>query len=149
MKQFLILGVLAVLLVGNVTEARRPNIIFILTDDQRYDAMGFMGAYPFLDTPNMDRIASEGVIFKNTYTANPVCVPARAVFLTGLSCVNVRVESNGDNGSEAGGKAYSQGLQPTRGAREKDSRGLPGRAHSRAAWFGKVHVRCVHSRFPQ
>jgi len=44
----------------------------------------------------MDRITREGVIFKNAYAANPVCVPARAVFLTGLSPVNVRVEGNGD-----------------------------------------------------
>jgi arylsulfatase A-like enzyme len=49
-----------------------------------------------LKTPNMDRIAREGVMFKNAYSANPVCVPARAVFLTGLSPVNVRVEGNGD-----------------------------------------------------
>jgi len=64
-------------------EVRRPNIIFILTDDQRYDAMGFMGAYPFLKTPNMDRIREEGVHFKNSYTVLSMCGPSRASILTG------------------------------------------------------------------
>ncbi|MFC2116377.1 sulfatase-like hydrolase/transferase [Bacteroidota bacterium] len=73
----------------------QPNLLFIMTDQQRFDAMSCAGN-EVLETPNMDRIAREGVMFKNTYTANPVCVPARAVFLTGLSCVNARVESNGD-----------------------------------------------------
>ena len=48
----------------------------------------------------MDRIAREGVIFNHTYSANPVCVPAHAVLLTGLSSVNVRVELNADDRSE-------------------------------------------------
>ncbi|MDI6829442.1 MAG: twin-arginine translocation signal domain-containing protein, partial [Armatimonadota bacterium] len=39
---------------------KRPNILFMLTDDQRYDAMGFMRRLPFLKTPNLDRIAREG-----------------------------------------------------------------------------------------
>ena len=73
----------------------QPNLLFIMTDQQRFDAMSCAGN-TVLQTPNMDRIAREGVIFKNAYTANPVCVPARAVFLTGLSPVNVRVEGNGD-----------------------------------------------------
>ena len=77
----------------------RPNLLFIMTDQQRFDAMSCAGNL-VLETPNMDRIAREGVMFKNNYTANPVCVPARAVFLTGLSSVNVRVESNGDYTSE-------------------------------------------------
>ena len=66
-----------------------------MTDQQRFDAMGCAGN-TVLQTPNMDRLAREGVMFKNAYSANPVCVPSRAVFLTGLSPVNVRVEGNGD-----------------------------------------------------
>ena len=45
----------------------RPNIIFILPDDQRYDAMGFMGTFPWLETPNIDRIAQQGAKFTNGY----------------------------------------------------------------------------------
>ncbi|MDB4444848.1 sulfatase-like hydrolase/transferase, partial [Akkermansiaceae bacterium] len=44
--------------------AKRPNILVILTDDHRYDALGFLG-HPFLKTPHMDRLAAEGVHFQN------------------------------------------------------------------------------------
>ncbi len=60
----------------------RPNIVFILTDDHRYDAFGFMDK-PWLATPNMDRIASEGVQFTNSFVTTSLCSPARASFLTG------------------------------------------------------------------
>jgi len=62
----------------------RPNIIFILTDDQRYDAMGFVGHYPWLKTPNIDRIRKEGVHFANAFTTHSLCAPSRAGFLTGM-----------------------------------------------------------------
>jgi len=61
---------------------KRPNIIFMLTDDHRYDAFGFMDK-PWLKTPNMDRIASEGVNFENTFVTTSLCSPSRASFLTG------------------------------------------------------------------
>jgi arylsulfatase A-like enzyme len=60
----------------------RPNVIFILTDDQRYDAFGFMDK-PWLKTPNMDRIAAEGVHFNNSFVTTSLCSPSRASFLTG------------------------------------------------------------------
>lgn len=81
------------------SNAEKPNLLFIMTDQQRFDALSCMGN-SVLETPNIDRLASEGVIFTNTYSANPVCVPSRAVFLTGLSSINNRVESNGDYLSE-------------------------------------------------
>jgi len=61
---------------------KRPNIVFILTDDQRWDAMGCVG-HPFLKTPNMDRICSEGVRFVNAFVTTSLCSPSRASFLTG------------------------------------------------------------------
>jgi N-acetylglucosamine-6-sulfatase len=60
----------------------RPNVIFILTDDHRYDAFGFMDK-PWLKTPNMDRIAREGVHFINSFVTTSLCSPSRASFLTG------------------------------------------------------------------
>ncbi|MBI1338279.1 MAG: sulfatase-like hydrolase/transferase [Phycisphaera sp.] len=60
----------------------RPNIIFILTDDQRYDAMSCMG-HPIVKTPNMDRLRREGVLFQNAFVTTSLCSPARASFLTG------------------------------------------------------------------
>ncbi|MFA5292992.1 MAG: sulfatase-like hydrolase/transferase [Phycisphaerae bacterium] len=62
---------------------KRPNFIFILTDDQRWDAMGFMGKYPWLKTPNIDRIRQEGMHFKNAFVTHSICSPSRASFLTG------------------------------------------------------------------
>jgi len=60
----------------------RPNIIFILTDDQRWDEMSCMG-HKFLKTPNMDRIRAEGVLFANAFCTTSLCSPSRATFLTG------------------------------------------------------------------
>jgi N-acetylglucosamine-6-sulfatase len=62
--------------------ARRPNIVFILTDDQRYDAMSCAG-HPWLKTPNMDRLAKEGVLFNNAFVTTSLCSPSRGSFLTG------------------------------------------------------------------
>ncbi len=61
---------------------KRPNILFILTDDHRADCMGAMG-HPFLKTPHMDRIAAEGVLFENAFVTTSLCSPSRASFLTG------------------------------------------------------------------
>src|SRR2546423_3168132 len=59
-----------------------PNIIFILTDDPRWDAVGCMG-HPFLKTPNLDRIAREGAKFTNYFVTIPLCSPSRACILSG------------------------------------------------------------------
>jgi N-acetylglucosamine-6-sulfatase len=64
------------------TLPKRPNILFVLTDDHRWDCMGAMG-HPFLKTPTMDRIANEGVLFENAFVTTSLCSPSRASFLTG------------------------------------------------------------------
>lgn len=76
--------------------AARPNIIFILSDDHRYDAMGFIGKYSYLQTPNLDRIAKEGAYFKNAFVTISVCAPSRASFLTGMYPHTHGVGSNQD-----------------------------------------------------
>jgi arylsulfatase A-like enzyme len=60
----------------------RPNILLILTDQQRWDSLGCYGA-DWVDTPNLDRLAREGVIFDNCYVNNTVCTPSRASIWTG------------------------------------------------------------------
>ncbi len=63
-------------------EAPRPNIVFILTDDQGYgDAAAF--GHPYLKTPNLDRLKGTGTWYKNFYTPSAVCTPSRAGFMTG------------------------------------------------------------------
>ncbi len=59
------------------------NLVLILADDHRYDAMGFMG-HPFIETPNLDALAREGVHFRNAVVATALCSPSRASILTGL-----------------------------------------------------------------
>ena len=60
----------------------RPNILFVLTDDQGAWAMGCSGNSE-LKTPNLDRIAAEGIRFENFFCVSPVCSPARASIYTG------------------------------------------------------------------
>jgi arylsulfatase A-like enzyme len=64
-------------------QQRRPNILFVMTDDQRYDAMSCAGN-AYLKTPNMDRVAEGGVRFKNAFVTNALCSPSRATIVTGL-----------------------------------------------------------------
>jgi len=59
-----------------------PNILLITTDQHRFDALGCMGSSEVL-TPNIDRLATQGVLFERCYVTNPVCMPSRASFLTG------------------------------------------------------------------
>ncbi len=61
----------------------KPNIIFILTDDQRWDALGYAGN-KLISTPEMDRLAREGVYFKNSVVTTPICAASRASILSGM-----------------------------------------------------------------
>ena len=68
----------------------RPNFLFVYLDDQRWDALGFYqkiegdkARFPWLRTPNLDRLAAQGVWFRNTFATDSLCSPSRASFLTG------------------------------------------------------------------
>ncbi len=63
--------------------APRPNVVFILTDDQRWDCLSVEG-HPFLKTPHLDRLAAEGARFANMFVTTSLCSPSRASFLSGL-----------------------------------------------------------------
>lgn len=73
-------------LLGGCTQKQNetgpPNIIFIMTDDHAYQAISAYG-YDLIHTPNLDRLAEEGAIFKQCYVTNSICGPSRAVVLTG------------------------------------------------------------------
>lgn len=64
---------------------RRPNFILFLTDDQRADCLGVTG-HPLLKTPNIDRLATDGVYFKNAFVTTSICCVSRASYMTGLLC---------------------------------------------------------------
>src|SRR6202000_3339454 len=84
MKRFaLVLLTLAALLLVTRAADSRPNVLFILCDDIRWNAMS-CGGHPTPKTPNIDRIANEGVRFANMFCTTSLCSPSRASILTGL-----------------------------------------------------------------
>lgn len=76
-----------------VAGAKPRNVVFILTDDHRYDAMSFMG-HPLARTPHMDAMAGNGVHLKNALVTTSLCSPSRASILTGLYTFRHRVIDN-------------------------------------------------------
>ncbi|MDF1659677.1 MAG: sulfatase [Verrucomicrobiales bacterium] len=77
----------------SMPDAKPRNVVFILSDDHRYDAMGFMG-HPLAVTPNMDAMARDGVHLKNAFVTTSLCSPSRASILTGLYTFRHRVIDN-------------------------------------------------------
>ncbi len=71
----------------------RPNILLLMTDQQRGDCLGVDG-HPVLQTPYLDQLAAEGVRFRHAYTACPVCVPARRTLMTGQTAFHHGVMMN-------------------------------------------------------
>ena len=84
LHKILIFCILIIPLIGCTSKqaGQSPNIIFLLTDDQRWDALGCMGN-PVIQTPNIDQIASEGIIFENAYVTTSICCASRASILAG------------------------------------------------------------------
>jgi arylsulfatase A-like enzyme len=104
------------------TAAPPRNIIFVLVDDLRFDAMGFLT--PGLKTPNIDFLAKNGVYFPNAVVTSSLCSPSRATILTGQTARNHRVVDN-NNSSEAGLTFFPSYLQ---------------KAGYQTAFFGKWHM---------
>ncbi len=75
----------------------RPNILFICVDQQRRDCLGYTNGYP-VKTPNIDRLAAGGVDFEQSYTPNPICVPARRSMICGRRPEQVGTLYNYDQG---------------------------------------------------
>jgi len=86
------MGGLAVLGTG-LQGADKPNILVVLCDDHRFDAMGFMG-HPFIETPHMDRLAREGMHMEHAFVTTSLCSPSRASILTGQYAHNHGVIDN-------------------------------------------------------
>ena len=74
---------------------QKPNIILIMTDQQRYDTINALG-YPHMETPILDRLVNEGVHFSNCFITGASCVPARASLFTGYYPHTTGVLKNGD-----------------------------------------------------
>ena len=92
MKKLFILSII-LFTVSCSKKDERPNILFIMSDDHAYQAISSYG-YNLNNTPNIDRIAKEGAIFKNSFVTNSICAPSRAVMLTGKhSFLNGKVDN--------------------------------------------------------
>ncbi len=78
---------------AKVEGARPRNIVFVLADDHRYDAIGFMG-HPFLETPNLDALAKGGAHVRNAFVTTALCSPSRASILTGLYAHRHKIVDN-------------------------------------------------------
>ena len=131
-------------------EIKKPNIIVILTDDQGWADVGFNGATD-IPTPNIDKLASEGVVFSNGYVSHPYCSPSRAGLLTGRyqarfghDCnMPYDVESDNTVGTPLSEKMISEALQE-QGYRTSaigkwhlgDHEDLWPNAHGFDHWFG-------------
>ncbi len=74
---------------------QRPNIIFVITDQQRFDTIGALG-FDYMDTPHLDRLVREGVSFDNCFIPATSCAPARASLFTGRYPHTTRIFKNGD-----------------------------------------------------
>lgn len=84
---------------GNKTclnDKRKPNILFIMTDEMRWDYLGVAG-HPAIKTPNLDKLANSGYYFPRAYSPHPVCVPARVTLFTSRYGSVTGVRGNGNN----------------------------------------------------
>ena len=105
---------------------QRPNIVFVEVDDLMFEFVGFNGA-DFVETPNMDKLADEGVFFKNAVCQGTMCGPSRNSLMTGLYPHNLGFYLNGEmRALPKGVWTFPQGLQ---------------NAGYYTAWIGKCHIR--------
>ncbi|MFZ1456354.1 MAG: sulfatase [Saprospiraceae bacterium] len=107
------------------SQDKRPNIIMIFSDDHALQAISAYGS-PHIKTPNIDRIASEGAIFKNTFVTNSICAPSRAVLLTGkYNHINGQYDNRNETKINTGQDMYPKHMQQ----------------HGyQTAWIGKWHI---------
>ena len=75
------------------SQGKPPNILFILSDDHRWDFLSCVG-HPFVQTPRLDRLAEEGILFSNAFVTTSLCTPSRASFLTGQYAHTHGVQNN-------------------------------------------------------
>src|SRR5436190_4004296 len=141
--------------------ASKPNIIFILADDLGYGEVGCYGQ-KLIRTPNLDRLAAEGMRFTQFYAGNTVCAPSRSVLMTGLHMGHTRVRGN------AGGRnmdaqtlqkgdvtvarvlqqaGYATGLIGKWGLGENDQPGAP-RRQGFDYFYGYLNQTHAHNHYP-
>ena len=133
----------------------RPNIIYILADDLGYGDVGCYGQET-IQTPNIDRLASEGMRFTDHYAGSTVCAPSRCCLMTGLHTGHAFVRGNKRvplPSSEVTvaellkGQGYTTGIVGKWGLGEPDTTGIPNR-QGFDYWFGYLNQRRAHNYWP-
>ena len=148
-------AVFALLLSGALAAAERPNIIFILADDLGYGDLGCYGQKQ-IPTPNLDRLAADGVRFTQFYAGSTVCAPSRNVLMTGQHTGHITVRGNAkipltpddhtvaELFSQAG---YATGLAGKWGLGGEDTDAIPTRKGF-DFFFGYLDQTHAHNYFP-
>ena len=140
---------------------RKPNIILVVADDL---GRGDLGAYGqrFIRTPNLDRMAREGLRFTDAYAPSPVCAPSRASFMTGLHQGHARIRGNMNRNNERvplrdgdvtvaevlKGAGYRTGLVGKWGLGEPGTTGVPGR-QGFEYFYGYLNQNHAHDYYPE
>jgi arylsulfatase A-like enzyme len=142
MKSKQVIGIGLTLMAGyapmQTAAQKKPNLLFIMTDQQRFDALGIAGN-TVLKTPNLDRLAKQGVWFKNAYTQCAVCAPTRESLLTGCTVENHQILTN-----ELSGSTKETGLMPMPTYDE-----ILSKNGYRCEYFGKWHSPEFHAEIYQ
>jgi arylsulfatase A-like enzyme len=140
---------------------RRPNVILVVADDLGYGDLGAYGQR-YIRTPNLDRMAREGMRFTNAYAPSPVCAPSRASLMTGLHQGHARIRGNTGRGGERvplkpedvtvaevlKGAGYRTGIVGKWGLGEPGTTGVPGR-QGFDYFYGYLNQNHAHSYYPE
>jgi len=140
---------------GEAKAARRPNIIFILADDLGYGDVGCYGQ-KVVRTPNIDKLAAEGVRFTDSYAGSTVCAPSRCALMTGLHTGHCHIRGNAQvplrpedtTVAEILKKAgYVTGIVGKWGLGEPETTGIPTKKGF-DEWFGYLNQTHAHNYYP-
>jgi len=133
-----------------------PNVIYIMADELGYYEPAFMGN-PNIQTPNLDRLAAEGIIFRNMFAGSSVCAPTRCCFLTGKHSGHTSVRSNGGGtplraeeatiASMLKQRGYATGGYGKWGCGGRDSTGVPEK-HGFDEFLGYYDQVHAHTYYP-
>jgi arylsulfatase A-like enzyme len=152
--RFLAVGAMATVVLGCAT-AKRPNVIFIMADDLGYGDLGCYGQ-KVIQTPNIDRLASQGMRFTDFYAGSTVCAPTRCVLMTGKHTGHAHVRGNkriplrpedvtvAELFKQAG---YATGIVGKWGIGEPGTTGIPNKKGF-DEWFGYLNQHNAHNYYP-
>lgn len=134
---------------------KRPNIIFILADDLGYGDLGCYGQ-KVIQTPNLDRMAAEGIRFTDCYAGSTVCAPSRCCLMTGYHTGHARIRGNKRHpllpedvtvAELLKAEGYATGIIGKWGLGEPATTGIPNR-QGFDEWFGYLNQRRAHNYYP-